>query len=237
MNKVKLIKITSLTIMLFFGMLSGAAAQENATEEQPTILDHFQRTYLLGIRYNDYSIAKNALYDMLAIEPANDSIAHLLSYLYFQQRQYASAALIAQDVISRNPEHLPSFEIAASSLESLGALDKSLEVYERLYLKTNDFQSLYKIAFLQYDLKRFIECESNLDLLMEKKEADEEKVIFNDANNQQKEYPIKVALLNLKGLLYKEKGDKAGAKKHFEAALAIAPDFAVAKENLESLNK
>ena len=43
---------------------------------------------------------------------------------------------------------------------------------------------------------------------------------------------MKVALFNLKGLLALDQGDKVNAKKYFEQALAIAPDFALAKDGL-----
>jgi Tfp pilus assembly protein PilF len=71
---------------------------------------------------------------------------------------------------------------------------------------------------------------------LSKKEADELRVSYPTADNKSsKEYPIKVAVLNLKGLVAKDSGDSAGAKKLFEQALALAPDFAQAKENLSSL--
>ena len=40
---------------------------------------------------------------------------------------------------------------------------------------------------------------------------------------------------NLKGLIYKEQGSNAEAKTAFEAALAVNPDFELAKENLAGL--
>ena len=55
------------------------------------------------------------------------------------------------------------------------------------------------------------------------------------AENNTKEFPIKVAILNLKGMVARENGDKVGAKKFFEQALAIAPDFPQAKENMAKL--
>jgi hypothetical protein len=61
------------------------------------------------------------------------------------------------------------------------------------------------------------------------------KVNYNDANGKQKEFPMKVALLNLKGLLAQDQGDKVSAKKSYDEALAIAPDFAPAKENVAKL--
>ena len=53
--------------------------------------------------------------------------------------------------------------------------------------------------------------------------------------NVQKDYPIKVVLYNIKGLIQKEQGNIDEARANFEKALELAPDFATAKEYLESL--
>ena len=47
---------------------------------------------------------------------------------------------------------------------------------------------------------------------------------------------MRVPILNLKGLVYKELGDIETAKSSFEEALTLAPDFKLAKENLDALN-
>ena len=196
---------------------------------------HYARTYQAGIRYNDYNVAKHALINILVENPQNDSILYSLSLLYYQMQNYTSAALTARDVIASNPDNTGALEIAAVSYDNIGAKDKALESYESLYLKTDDFQILYKISFLQYELKNYTESMTNADILLGKKEAEELQAVYNQADGSQKEYPIKVALINLKGLISTEKGDKVAAKSFFEQALKLAPDFQLAKDNLAEL--
>ena len=70
------------------------------------------------------------------------------------------------------------------------------------------------MAFLQYDLKRFTESLATIDILFTKAELDTTKVVFTDAQNKSKEYPMKVSVLNLKGLIQLDHfGDKVAAKK------------------------
>jgi hypothetical protein len=108
-----------------------------------------------------------------------------------------------------------------------------MQNYESLYLITNNIATLYKMAFLQYDLKRFTESIASTDILLTNTQLDSVKVVFNDIENKPKEYPMRVSVLNLKGLIQQDHfGDKAAAKKLFEDALAIAPDFVPAKQNL-----
>lgn len=211
-----------------------ATGQQQPTAGQVLSL-HYARTYQAAIRYNDYNVAKHALMNILVENPQNDSILYSLSLLYFQMQNYTSAALTARDIIAVNPDNVGALEIAAVSYDNIGAKDKALESYESLYLKTDDFNTLYKIAFLQYELKSFTESKTNADILLGKKEVEELKAVYNQADGSQKEYPIKVALINLKGLIAAEQGDKAAAKTFYEEALKLAPDFQLAKENLAAL--
>ncbi len=233
-------KMRYLGLVLFLSLTSGAWCQEEAAQP-PTasqiFSSHYARTYQAALRYNDYGVAKQALYSLLVENPQNDSILYSLSLLYIQSQQYASAVLSANDILAVKSDHTGALEIAAISYENLGLKDKALDNYETLYLNTDDYQTLYKIAFLQFDLSKYTEAKTNVDILMTKKETEELKSVYTLANNEQKEFPIKVALLSLKGMILKAEGDKDGAKKHFDDALAIAPDFELAKENLANLDK
>ncbi|HZX73122.1 MAG TPA: hypothetical protein VFE57_01785, partial [Cyclobacteriaceae bacterium] len=149
-------------------------------------------------------------------------------------QKYLNAALVAQDYLSRNPKSIDFLQLAASSYEQVGALERAQQSYESLYLLTNATSSLYKVAFLQYQLKKYVECMTNIDILLTKEDLDKNTVTFQTADKKDKEYSIRIPLLNLKGLITQET-DKAAAKKIFEDALALAPDFVQTKENLEKI--
>lgn len=227
-------------ILITVGVVVNAqdqSASTNNNDGKSFIINHYTKAYLLAMKYGDYNQAINAVYNVLAEYPNNDSLMYSLSYLYYQADNVPSAVLSAQEIIKQFPKHLGALEIVGNGYEQLGLKGKSLDAFESIYLQTNDYQTLYKVAFLQYELKRFKECNTNLDILLSKPEANTAKVYFNTEQDQQKEYPIKVSLLNLKGLISKANGDKANAKKFFEQALEIAPDFLLGKNNLKSLEE
>ena len=221
---------------LSFGQ-DNAPAQTKQLSAGQILSLHYARSYQAALRYNDYGAAKNALYNLIVENPQNDSLLYSLSLLYFQTQNFTSAALTAQDVITLNPENLSAIEIAAVAFDNIGAKDKALEQYETLYLKSDDFQTLYKMAFLQYDMKRYAESKTNADILMGRKEAAEGTASFNDKDGNPVEFPIKVALLNLKGLIAQAQGDKKAAESFYNQALAISPEFQMARDNLSSLKK
>ncbi|MFM9836657.1 MAG: tetratricopeptide repeat protein [Cyclobacteriaceae bacterium] len=196
------------------------------------ITQHFARKYATALQWNDYEVAKDALYDLIIENPGNDSLIFDLAVYYYQNQKSASAVLVSNELLARNPKNVGALEIAASGYETLGVPDKALQNYESLYLLTNNVSTLYKMAFLQYRVKRYKESATSADIIMANKDIDTMKATYNDAAGKGKEYPIKVAVINLKGMLALDQGDKVGAKKFFEQALAISPDFALAKENL-----
>jgi len=192
--------------------------------------------YNRALKYNDVNMAINALYNLAVMEPQNDSLLFSLAYLYFDNQKYFSSVLTLNDVILLNPDNISALEMKAVSLERIGATEKALETYESLYLKSDDnINFLYKVAVFQYDLKRYNESKTNIDILLSKSEADEIKYIFSTEDNQEQEIPMRASLHNLKGLIAKDNGNPDEARKQFSIALEISPEFYLAKKNLQEL--
>lgn len=210
-----------------------AAPADTLPSASDILTEHYLRKYSAAARWGDPEIAKDALYDVIIENPGSDSLIYSLAYLYYDQQKYASAFLIANDLLLRRPKDPTYLEMAAVSAQQLGAQDKALQNYETLYMVSNNTRTLYQIAFLQYDMKRYAECSTSINILLGKPEVATEKVMYNDAQGKPKEYALKVAILNLQGLVALDQNDKPGAKKAFTAALALAPDFKPAKDNME----
>lgn len=207
--------------------------QEQPKQSVSPLTEHFYKKYVTALQWNDNDVAKNALYDLIIENPQNDSLIFNLAYYYYENQIYPSSVLVSQQLLARNPKNLPALEMAAVGFEMMGVPDRALQNYESLYLLTNNINTIYKMAFLQYDLKRFAECLASIEILLTNKDLDTSKVSFNDVENKPKEYPMKVAILNLKGMAVQEHlGDKVAAKKLYEESLTIAPDFVLAKQNL-----
>lgn len=197
------------------------------------LTQHFYDKYVTALQWNDYDVAKDALYDLIIENPQNDSLIYNLAAFYYENQKYVSAVLVCQPLLARNPKNMAALEISAVGYETMGVPDRALQNYESLYLLSNNLTTLYKMAFLQYDLKRYTESLASIDILLANTDLDKAKVVFNDVENKPKQYPMKVSVLNLKGLIQLDHfGDKAAAKKMFDEALAISPDFVSAKQNL-----
>lgn len=237
-------RIRIIAILLFSMVLNIVSQAQNSAAPDSAVMKHAQytvnhhaRVFQAAMGLNDYNAAKDALLNILVEIPQNDSILFELGSLYFQMQQYASAVTCVAELTKKYPDHLGALEIAAISYENLEVTDKAIASYEALYLQTDDFQPLYKLALLQYELERYTESFTNLELLIARPEAEEAKVPVLTTANNQKPYPLRLVLLNLQGLIKKTQGDIDKARELFTSVLKEAPDFASANENLESLNQ
>ena len=192
--------------------------------------------YHLAKRYNDPVVARMALYQILVFSPNEKAVLDSLAIEYFQQNNYVSAALVAKDNIEAYKSET-ALEIGAASLSSLGVKDKALEYYEDLALINNSTGTHYQIAFLQYEMKRYEEAKTTLEILMKRPEIDTVNLIFPRQDQSNQEVVMRAALQNLQGLISAAEGNIEEAKGLYLEALKTSPGFEVAQLNLRSLAK
>ncbi len=187
--------------------------------------------------FNDPVIARMALYNLLAENPSNPALYDSLAILYYQYNQNASAALVAQQALQINPQDLFATEIAASSLDKLGAKDRSLNFYEKIYLANGDINTLYKIAFLQFELDRFTESETSLDIIIGDPEAETITIVFPTTDRTGQEITLKASANRVKAMILEEKGETEAAKAKYLEVLEMQPGFQVVQQQLREMTK
>jgi tetratricopeptide (TPR) repeat protein len=195
------------------------------------------RVYKQALKNYDLQSATVALYNMQALKPERTDLNDSLALVYFAGERYAQAYLIGEGIVTADPKRKDMLELVAVSKQNLGMVKESLADYEKLYAIDKSVYYLYQMATLQYQLKRFGECVANLDQIIAGTDADKQKVTIRAAQNQQQEVPMKAAAYNVKGICALEMNQPDIAKDNFNKALALAPDFALAKGNLDMMAK
>jgi tetratricopeptide (TPR) repeat protein len=226
-----------LASLLIFLATAAVAQQEPASTDSETLRRRNQadeRVYQMALRYNDIEVAKAKLYDLIERNPTNTRYAELLTSIYFEGNMFTSAAISAMDVLEKNDKNIIALEIAAYSLEQLGAFDRALPYFESHYLLTSNLFSLYKTAFMQFSLNRNDEALNSINMLVKNNKSAEQKLGFPKSDESTQEISIKSAAYNLKGMVYMEQKNKEEAKAAFQQALEFDPEFEIAKENLKS---
>lgn len=193
--------------------------------------------YTRAMTYNDFTVARTALYNMMEIKPSNNGLLDTLALLYYEQQQYVSSAITAQEAAKKDPNNLVALEIAGNSFENVGLNDKALEHYELLYLKNSDISVLYKMAFLQYRMKRYNDALASADIIIKNPKSQELKMVFGKKDKSRQEVPMIAATYRLKALVAYERKDNDTAIQQFQKALEYAPDFEIVDEAIKQIQK
>lgn len=229
--------------IIFLGILSLVFVQHAKSQEStsfdslPFDLQKNAFIYSTATRYSDPAVARMALYNLLAYNPANTSVLDSLALSYIEARQYPSAILAAQDVLKVNPNDMLATEIAAVAFESLGIKERSIAYYENLYLAKNEINVLYKIGFMQLDLKRFVEASTTADILIKDPKTVEEKLLFQKSQQENQEISMLAAAYRLKAMVAADQGNVDEARTLFNQALEVEPEFVIVKTQLENLGQ
>lgn len=193
--------------------------------------------YKNALKYSDLSVAKTSVYKMMALNPSDKSLRDTLLYLYFNGGSFGQSVLLSREILAETPNSTTVLEIKAVSEQNLGLTKEALDSYEKVYSQTGNIFHLYQMAVLQYQLKRYGECNTNIDLLVKNEKSIAEKVNINIGQNETQEVSMKAAALNIKGVMLLEGKRDEEAKAAFNEALVIQPDFELAKNNLSLTQK
>jgi tetratricopeptide (TPR) repeat protein len=208
---------------------------ENKQVSQPGNMD--EAVYAKAISFGDYEVARVALFKMVVRYPDSLNYLDSLVTLYFSLGQMPQCILAGLQYIQRDTNNLSVMEMVALSYGQLSKNKEALEMYERMYRKTGNIYYAYQTAVQQFYLKRIGECNQMIDLILADPKAATEKITINIDQTTQQQVPVKAAALNMRGIIYKEMNMPDKAKAAFEEALVVMPDFALAKGNLDLLNK
>lgn len=183
----------------------------------------------------DPSVSSASMYRLIVLEGKNSTYKDSLAYIYFSGRKYAPCFMITTEVLLRDPKHIEMLEMKAISLEALGALEKSEEVYKQLFPLTNNNFHGYTLAKLQYSLKKYDEAYTTIKKTEKINDTGKYKVTYSINQNHTQQIELLAAIAYLKGLIEVELNQKSAAKISFEKAIKIQSDFVFAKESLEEL--
>jgi tetratricopeptide (TPR) repeat protein len=220
-------------ILAMLTVKSNAQGQQDV--KNSGLYRHYQMKYIFAMKYNDDMVAKDALYNLIAMDPVDDSVKMRLCYHYFERNQFASSLFITEDLLAVNPDNIDALRLNAVSYQRMGVRDKAISSFETLYLKTSEIGVLYEAALLQFELERFTECKTNLDIVIKHPQAKVLKLNLSVDDKTQKEITLEAAAYNAKGMAEKMSGNTEEARNNFNKALELEPEFELAKQNLDEL--
>ncbi len=193
--------------------------------------------YNAAMKYGDYDAARFALYTLMAKHPENISYLDSLIRIYFMTGNWAQCILTGNEYMKKDTSNADLMELLAVSNSNLSRNKEALDLYEKLYRKTGHLYHAYQVAVHQYIMQRYGECAQMIDIIVNDTASARELININADENQSQQVPIRASALNLRGVMLKEINMPEKARENFEAALKIAPDFILAKNNIEQMKK
>lgn len=186
-------------------------------------------------QYNDISVLKGSMIRLVLLEGENSTYKDSLAFIYFQERAYPSSFIASQEVLKRDPNNVKMMEVQAFSLESIGAYDKAVEAFKKLFAKTNNNYYGFSQANLQYILKDYSGAYATLLQVEKLNDTGNYTVSYAINQTHKQEIELIAAIQYLKGLCAVQLKNNPVAKASFEKALTTQPDFVLAKEALANL--
>ena len=230
-------KILFVLCVLGVGFASGQSQEVVPGDSIPWELRKQSFIYNTAKMFNDPVVARTALYSLLAENPGNVALYDSLAILYYEYNQNISAALVAQQALKINSQDQFAMEVAAAAFDNAGLKGRSLDNYEKLYLANGDIGTLYKVSFLQFELGRYAESNTSLDIIIGDPQSDEASITFPTTDGAGQEVKLKIAAHRVKAMILEKKGDKEGAKAKYLEVLEMKPGFQIVQQQLRELTK
>ncbi|SDW97006.1 hypothetical protein SAMN05444411_102570 [Lutibacter oricola] len=189
-----------------------------------------------ALAYNDKAVAASAMYSIIALEGETSTYKDSLAYMYFNNRNYVSCFLVSNDILKTKKGDKNFLEMSAVSLEQMGALEKSIEIYTDLLSTSNNNYHAYKIAGLQLALNKFDEAFAMVRKADGLPDTGKITVNFQVNKNYTQNVNLKAAIAYLQGIVEMNLKKNTEAKASFERAVTLFPEFVLAKSKLTTLN-
>jgi len=224
-----------ITIALFLSQLT--FAQKLTSESLKKIqLDSHKKILTQALKYNDPQTAINSMHFIISLEGETSNYKDSLAITYFRTGNYISSHLLAKELLGSNPGNSQLLEINAISLEKLSATKDAIAAYEILFANTRNMAHGYRLAVLQYGIKRLAEAQVTIVQTLQCEEIENAFIQFPIDDNKNQNVPLKVASLNLQGLIAYGLKDNNEAIVAFQEALKLMPEFTAANQNANVIN-
>jgi len=199
------------------------------------LLDHYKKYYEQMKSQGDVQGVINGLTHLNVLEPSQ-ARADTLAVLYMNEGRHVQA-LNTIGIESNENDSDMAVEVKAISLQFLNQLDRSLVHYEELFKRKPNPLIAYELADIKIQLDDLMGATKNITFGIANSNSDIMRTYYETQG--QYNVPMKAAFIYLKGLVkFKEnKEDNIDAAiAIMDEALAIAPNFNLAKLSKDALN-
>lgn len=192
------------------------------------------KVFKQAVNSGDIATGITALNYYVNEQGANPVYEDTLAMLYLQQNAYLQCYYWSNKRLSVKPDDLILMEMKGISLDKLNQPKEAIDIFEKLYAKTQSPFHAFTLMELQYSIKRLAECLATASST-EKLVFKPDYIISYNAGGQSARTYLQAGIFNITGLTLYDLDRKAESKLYFEKALALDSNFVLAKQNLEAI--
>ncbi len=215
-----------------FISLTAAAQPKKATAAAKS--NAHLKVFNTAMSAGDGFTAVTALNYYINEQGENNIYADTLAMLYMQQGQYAQCYYWAEKRLAVKKEDNTLLELKGICLDKLNQPKEAIDIFEKLFGKTQSPYHAYKLMELQYGIKRLAECLATAQAAEKLTYKPDYLMTYNIGQQTGRTY-LQAGVYNIHALALYDLDKKAEAKTYFEKALALDSSFALAKQNLEAM--
>jgi tetratricopeptide (TPR) repeat protein len=192
------------------------------------------KVFNMSIASGDANAATTALNYYLSEQGGDNNYADTLAMLYMQQGAFPQCYYWAEKRLATKPDDNTLLELKGISLDKMQQPKEAIDIFEKLFKKTQSPYHAYKLMELQYGIKRLAECLATAQAAEKLTFKPDFLMTYNVGQQTGRTY-LQAGVYNIHALALYDLDKKAEAKIYFEKALALDSTFALAKQNLEAL--
>lgn len=193
------------------------------------------KLYKKAMDMGDFNTAIFALNSHLLDDTSEVKWYDSLAVLYLNTNSFLPASSSAMKVLATDSKNERMWELVAVAEQNLGRSEKLLNAYRQLFNLTQSYQYLYQSAAVEFTQGNIEHCSQLIDTIMLSPTLKTDSITIQVNEEMSQNVPLHAAVYNLKAFLKARDGKYADAKRDFETALRIYPDFVLAKRNLQDL--
>lgn len=229
--------------LAFFSILLLSCLKPTPITAAPPAADRasaLKESYALCGQYGDLAAAAPLAYQLAIAEPAEaGKWKEDLATIYFTTGRHASCLKVLADLTANHggQDELPILRMKALCHEALGQKPEATDAWKVVWEKGGSASAAVRLVGLLIERNEIGEADAIITGGLAAADAKTVTIMLPKTADELQKIPAAAALHNLKGLLLFKRDSAATevARTEFEAALALAPDFELAKRNLAGL--
>ncbi|MFI5221978.1 MAG: hypothetical protein ACHQK8_06620 [Bacteroidia bacterium] len=212
-----------------------ACGNNNTSSSGKKNTEVYKKLYEKSMSMKDYSTAIMAVQMILLEDSSMASYQDSLPELYAAVNNVEAVSKTIDPVLKRHPKDEKFIQIKSVVQQEQGDYEGVMNSYSTLYELTHKLSYLYQIGTMSFQMGKLDEATKIVDEILSKAPGSKDSLDIFVSEQQKQKVPILAAALNFKGYIFAQKRNLPEAKKYFESALKVFPDFVMAKRNIQQM--